>query len=1022
MKLIKQYLVVLAIIVISFSFTKIVYAVPECNCVDLSECSVGKICDTSPGACRNGFGTGWCRDPVQQYGSCTCQQGYDTEGSPVCLNSWGGLIECGPGGQFQPNTQNNCVANAHPECGIPNMQCGEMCSCTCVPDSGFVCGNAICDVAAGEDCRSCPQDCGDVCRWLPRDSQVWLDGKVTGTEDGIVQSDELISSQNVKVDKVGHTLEAKDPLNRITKFFFGSNANKCINNPSPNPFNSALVTCIRNNNNKDSQVEYNNDGTVFKVIDENNQITEFGYDNLNRLIGVKKPGESSFSQEYQYNIVGDQISPTNLNTVTITQHPNSDTNIISISYSDGLGRGTESKLENNNDDIKSKTTFNEVSLPRFNYKPYLESQGPGDKVETIYKNDPLARIDKVIPLGASPSTYIQYTYGSTLDALKYKSIITDEAGKTTEAHADKFGNQVYLKDPMNYEYISTYDILGNLETITNPKGQIITNDYDSLGRKKSVSQIDMGTIQYKYNDDGSIWKKIVNGQEIIFTYDNLGRVTLIDYPNALDKSLTYDNCLNGIGKLCSDSYNGIINSYEYDEKGRLTRKVVNIAGVLYTIENSFDNSNIVKIINPDGSINTFDYNHLNQLVEVNVNNLFVNPNFEIDNNNDNKPDSWPYLNPSSLTTKELVTSPVKYGKKSLHLVAVAADAGVGQNVDVIQSQQYTLSADIYVVSGSVKIGIQLGSSTAYTQDTPEGFRRIKHTFTASTSLITLFVESNQGAAEFYVDGIKLEKGSIDTGFTFSENYYNTDNTLQQVESGNNVKTNYYYNPRNMIVASSTKKGSSPLYERTYVYDSLNGPVRVGNLYSIFAGINPENPGSWNSPTVLNDIHTFTYDNLYRLTQDIIDPAISPNGITKVEYTYDQIGNREDYKVTQNSQLTTYDYTYLATNTNKLYTDGIWNYNYDTEGNVISKVKVGTPTENFQFVYNKDNLLIQATVNPGGQNIQYVYDANNNKVQKTDLVKGTTHHYIYGSSGLLMEKVYCNNPTYKFYPALGVCQP
>ena len=72
---------------------------------------------------------------------------------------------------------------------------------------------------------------------------------------------------------------------------------------------------------------------------------------------------------------------------------------------------------------------------------------------------------------------------------------------------------------------------GRLLTVTDPSWNHTTFVYDSLGRKKQMTDPDMGTWGYDYNDNGSlIYQRDAKGQIILMGYDVLNRITRKDLP------------------------------------------------------------------------------------------------------------------------------------------------------------------------------------------------------------------------------------------------------------------------------------------------------------------------------------------------------------------------------------------------------------------------------------------------------------------------------------------------------------
>lgn len=112
-------------------------------------------------------------------------------------------------------------------------------------------------------------------------------------------------------------------------------------------------------------------------------------------------------------------------------------------------------------------------------------------------------------------------------------------------------------------------------------------------------------------------------------------------------------------------------------------------------------------------------------------------------------------------------------------------------------------------------------------------------------------------------------------------------------------------------------------------------------------------------TIGDVISSYGYDDLYQLT--------SEEGISKHAYTYDSHYNR----MSKDGRTHTYNALHQLIN------DGINQYDYDRNGNMISKISHAT---NFKYTYDALDRLIE--VINGTQKVCYTYDDNNRRLSKT----------------------------------------
>jgi len=96
-----------------------------------------------------------------------------------------------------------------------------------------------------------------------------------------------------------------------------------------------------------------------------------------------------------------------------------------------------------------------------------------------------------------------------------------------------------------------YNPRDELTRITDHQGNVFSFTFDSLGRKTLLDDPDLGVWSYAYDAVGNLVSQ-TDGRGVIvnFNYDELNRVLVIDYPADADVSYLYDtpkkNTLSGV--------------------------------------------------------------------------------------------------------------------------------------------------------------------------------------------------------------------------------------------------------------------------------------------------------------------------------------------------------------------------------------------------------------------------------------------------------------------------------------------
>ena len=274
------------------------------------------------------------------------------------------------------------------------------------------------------------------------------------------------------------------------------------------------------------------------------------------------------------------------------------------------------------------------------------------------------------------------TYDHYADGALAWAKVNGQAGMCDSLRYDHCRNRVYLWDPDYGATSSLYNAFGELVTETDPKGNVISNTYDNLGRmtgsnvvhgnttlestiwtynespgnKGLLSSIthDNQTVSYVYDNQlrvSNVTNTIGNGSySHSYTYDSLSRVLTETYPSGVSVQYGYgsDGYLyditdlhtgvllwrlgdaNAAGQPTETSYgNGIVTENEYDDlTGRLTGTLsigsngnASIQRLTFIYD---DFGNLLsrkdhRLNNGNGITETFTYDRLNRLKNVTLN-------------------------------------------------------------------------------------------------------------------------------------------------------------------------------------------------------------------------------------------------------------------------------------------------------------------------------------------------------------------------------------------------------------------
>ena len=394
------------------------------------------------------------------------------------------------------------------------------------------------------------------------------------------QTDVKVTADYVATASITSQVDVKRNLGGVSTYKYTFNENNMmtvltgeeglfVNGTYGDSAHPELPTALKSNNADVSEILYDKKGNVIQITvkGDGTLTTKMTYDEMNNLTSVTDPKENKTTYTYDNgNLTG--ISAPEGVTSSITYY----TNGLPATFTNAMGVKTE-----------------------FKYNPY------GNLISAI-----LPALDL-----SSSATYD--------DASRILSI-TDALNRTTSYTYDKNDNLASKTDAANHTTSFGYDKNDNLTSITNAKGGVTSLTYDFATDWLSEVSFAGASRRYYYNNDGTVdYYTKPDGTRLVYTYDNLGRMTS-DGVN----SYTYDNKMrllsvsgggktlsfsyDGFNRVVSTSFNGHSNSYSYDKNGNRT----SVNNTTYT----YDNLNRLKTVTFSGKTITYNYRKDSKLSTV----------------------------------------------------------------------------------------------------------------------------------------------------------------------------------------------------------------------------------------------------------------------------------------------------------------------------------------------------------------------------------------------------------------------
>jgi len=294
-------------------------------------------------------------------------------------------------------------------------------------------------------------------------------------------------------------------------------------------------------------------GVVTQVTGPNGASTavSYEYDDFGRLTKVIRPGDSSTYPTTLYEYC-DTCSPLKIVTkerVTSGQA----TTIPTMRFYDGLGRliqQNQGPSDGASSVIVSNTTYNAQGQAEYQYMPYTASFSwnyitpDTGQPKTTYAYDALGRITQVTN---TDSTTVKTDYNALRKAVRdekdHKKIYTTDAlGRLTQVK--EFTTPFSSVDWSDTNLYATtgyaYNRLDLLTQVTDAASNNTYVYYDALGRKTQMTDPDMGTWYYKYDNASNLLTQVDARANAVCTYyDEINRVKGKNYVTGVGSPSTY---------------------------------------------------------------------------------------------------------------------------------------------------------------------------------------------------------------------------------------------------------------------------------------------------------------------------------------------------------------------------------------------------------------------------------------------------------------------------------------------------
>ena len=589
--------------------------------------------------------------------------------------------------------------------------------------------------------------------------------------------------------------------------------------------------------------------------------------------------------------------------------------------------------------------------------------------ENVYTGDKLTETHWVATWLNMILAPMKKTYG--YDANGNVNAITDGKGNVTQMSYDDQRRVIKVTNALNQEthYRYTGKLLTEIEsgrTAADGEGQITQRVYTAEGWLQTVRQKkDDGTFvtvaSFTYNSAGKPLTSVSYRDGTAFTtryeYDALNRLTKVTDPASNITQYRYDAMDNRVAMIDAKSRETL---YAYDGLNRLTRIEQKGVSPSAITQFTYDAAgNLLTVTDPENRITTYTYDALSRRTQM-IQPLGQTVKYAYD-----EMDRLDYMinaRGQKIDYSYMFWGALLYTDYFANETSTAStkrvEYGYDLNGNVTSVKDNTISTNpIYGITYDT-----LNRTDVVTVSYMPTAVTLDNNYDRYGNRSQLMLQDGATSTSNYTYN-KLNQLSAVTlpgSQNFGVMYYQDAGLIKQLTYPSGITAAYQYATSGMVQSITTAGTAGTIDQLTYTYDPV---LNINTMASTRDG----------------GTHTYGYDGLDHLTS-----AQRPAnyGIADESYTYDKVGNREISDATQ------YDYD----NNNRITKSPSLTYSYDSDGNQTTR------SDGVTMHHDNLNRLV-GVENVGGSAI-YIYDQFGRRIKKSVGSKST--FYVWDGYQLIAE--------------------
>ncbi|MDB9489241.1 phosphatase PAP2 family protein [Dolichospermum circinale CS-534/05] len=570
---------------------------------------------------------------------------------------------------------------------------------------------------------------------------------------------------------------------------------------------------------------------------------------------------------------------------------------------------------------------------------------------------------------------------------------TDRNGNQTKYQYDDLNRRIQTQDALSRISSTSYNGVGNITSTTDELGRITKYTYDNRNRQKTIIDPLNGTTTFGYDLVGNL-KTITDelNRTTSYNYDALNRKVSTADPLGQTTSTVYDAVDNVIS--VTDALNQTTN-YNYDALNRRT-KVTDAKGqVTTTVYDAV--GNILSITDPVGNKTSYTYD-ANDRLSSDTNALGKTASYQYDfagneiattdRNGRVRKFTYDQLN------RQIGEQWLDANNISIRNISYTYDAVGNLTTANDPSSKYSYGYDVVNRLTSVDNKDTAGVPNVllnYTYDAADNLLKVTDTINNQLKGTTSYTyDALNRATSLTQTGNGVVNKRVDMTYDAASQMTGLNRFTDLAGLNAVANSGYTYDANGRLTNLTHKQGNNNLAAYSYVYDAVNRITQT---------------------TSGDGTSTFIYDATNQLT------STDHSYQTDEAYSYDANGNRT------NTGYTT------GTN-NQLLSDGIYNYEYDGEGNRTKRTEIATGKVT-EYVWDYRNRLTKVSFKDAAGNeiktVEYTYDVNNRRIAKSIDADGsgpatpTVERYVYDGQNIALTFDGNGTQTHRYFYGTGVDQ-